>query len=1427
MQAAIPAICLSSGRSRTTNPLKCRIRPTQLPENRNPTTHTRREAGESDEESPLSENIARVRTESAYPERIKKKEWWVTWILDEVGRKRPVAPWKDGHAYPTEWNGDLPEEEKPHTDFETAKRWVEFNLDHAGLELPPEAQSDELDIGILLPNDRPPLSECISLIDWDDIRDPDTGEIHPVAAQYMRDLGGYVEISTSGTGAHQLVGGGLRKRGKFIAPIDDEPFIGDDLPQVEIYDGGRHVAMTGRHVQGTDLKVVDDQSYIDSIISEYAEAEKDAGHRVYDPESGEYDGDTPKTETETETPDSHAGAVPDPSTGEYMGPPLAALKDTKPENRSLAYHVAVETFYRGGGNAGGYAHVQNWRLEGFVAALGERDDLTREQVKDDLSGAYLDETAVECGCSHDTPHRVDYGFKRAETGRLAPPSHSTLVAYGVLPPEAVEDESSADTDEHDDETGRDLLELDVVVEPAHALAAAEAVEPDDLDRELPALQRADVDSVAIAVALTEGWIDSPNDFPEDGRYTEAYYRARDHFGAPLPKYLDNTTLEKRTDLVFAALDRVEPRHIYDGMQSEVTVADPSGKAEAKINPTWEDSESEERILAGYGRGFYCVEHSDDVDGPSTFDALQVVALEHGLVEDEFSRPRGDAFTRAYRLLRTEYDAPIPRWRATLLEHVAVLPAATRILDDDLSADTDRLSLAAAREQTEALLRNAVDVNDRAQLVTCLPGTGKSYGAVAVAADRPALYCTQRNDLKKQIEQYVEAVTDDDIHADDLSAAHLPILTDDILDDELIESGVAAVLEDGSRLLRLPGELLARVGPFEDEDDAEESHERAAADLDSDEPVLQRPTCSTASGVHGDDWQFRTQVAHALGFNPADLHRYAPLLFGESLPCQHASDHDEHESCEMSRGWDRVRDPDNPIDLLIGSPEHAFVDSATTYFERGPDGDRESRERAVFFDEFPGEAFFNQYDDRYVDRAVWLADALRGIDTREDLLDAGLESDTWVNHWIDGEGTEVGHAADAHDTLSGARDILDAAAEAERIQEQDLIDDARGLSSFNIRELRSAVEDVAERDLQVDDEAGSLSNEETLADGCETYDSLVGLANIIKTDADRTYAGDGDAGPLYALHDALTSILESLASGARRVGGFDPVDLMQRRIDALPVGGDMERALEAAVDAVNGDAPEECIDTALTILEGGRDGCRALALAGEDGYAHPNAWALLAGVVAPDEQVSTVAGESFTFDPVREGGSYKSFERNGARILADKNHHGALVRDAPSFTDVDGTSCPVIGLDATGRTTLWRIAIGRDTERLDIHETPAARRRFLRECMQLRVVQTSDEPLSYHSDPSDKNFQEDIELVRAVADKYTGDEPGALDDKGPAVLSTLKVLHELGCDPQSDPLDPMVQAHEPDTDRARRAGSKTRRRGGELREHERLRRARRS
>jgi len=891
-----------------------------------------------------------------------------------------------------------------------------------------------------------------------------------------------------------------------------------------------------------------------------------------------------------------------------------------------------------------------------------------------------------------------------------------------------------------EETDRDLLDVDVVVEPAKALAAAGAVEPDDLDKDLPELEREDVDDVAIAVALAEGRIDGPDQFPGNGGYTEAYYRARDHYGAPLPKYLDNTTLEEREDLVFAALERIGPQHILGSTRSEITVEDPDGVAFAKLNPTWEDSKSGERILAGYGPGFYCVEH--DV----TFSPIQLVALEHGLIDDETVRPWNkefttEAFKQAYRLLREDYGAPLPKWRATILEHVAILPPAVRLIGDSSAGPT----LEGAHDKTEALLRDAVRVRDRGQLITNLPGTGKTYSTAVVADETPILYLAQRNELKQQMVDYCREVREDDEDHPDAepTARHLPIFAENQLPDEVILDAVRAIEEEGRGLLRDREALLDRVDVPEDWDEDDE-----------DAVDLARESCPTADGEHGLGWALAVQTARALEQSPQEIHTHAKALFGKEVPCQHSGD------CSYTLGWEDVRTPEC-ADVLIGSPGHAYVGSATTYFEPDGDGGTDETPRAVVVDEFPGDAYMTEYGDRYLDHATWLADALVGVGTREDLTRADLETDTWLNHWLDGEGAELADVAEAIDALNAGAALFDARDEAADLLDSGRLDSVSGTSAALPR-VREALEDLA-HGAPTDVDLGRIA------------DQLVTAEATVRSDADNAYAADdAEAGALYRLADRLDSVRTSLSVVVER--DEDLLGEVERTTETLDVGGDLRRLLDDAVAALRGeDLPDALLEAAVTALQGGREGCRELAIYAEDGYAHPDAWALLAGAIAKD--VREVETETFAFDG-DEGGEFKHLKKNDATIVADKNQHGALVADHPAFTDITGSKCPLLGLDATGRTALWRLAIGRDTQRRDIHDSDAERRGFLRNAMNLTVVQTTNDPLPYHGNPEGKNFAEDLELVKTVGEELTGPGPDTLDDDAPAVISTLKVLGHL-------------------------------------------------
>lgn len=380
-----------------------------------------------------------------YPDELLDREYWVSWILDGKERKRPVAPWQTGHAYPVKWRRDLPEDERPETTFEQARRWTDFPLDHLGLDLPDDATSDELRLGIVIPVNRPPREQRVTLIDWDDVRDPDTGEVHPTAASFIQDYGGYVEISRSGKGLHQFVVGGLPgDRNKLIAPIADEAFVGDDLPGVELYDGGRHVAMTGDHVEGTERDLVDGQDCINEIVDEFGPAEIEAGYRSGDANAERERDPTDEPERPEHDVDVEIGKAPDELPTCYARALEARVNPNSTNygtNHDLNLHVALLGVYAGYPIDELTEHFRDFPLHGDTSNFDEQ--VTRQALE---------------------------GTKRKiENDALAPPSIQTLREKGILDEGevcncSIDYHGGSSSKDHDD--GRDELPalLDVAID---------------------------------------------------------------------------------------------------------------------------------------------------------------------------------------------------------------------------------------------------------------------------------------------------------------------------------------------------------------------------------------------------------------------------------------------------------------------------------------------------------------------------------------------------------------------------------------------------------------------------------------------------------------------------------------------------------------------------------------------------------------------------------------------------------------------------------------------------------------------------------------------------------------------------------------------------------------------------------------------------
>lgn len=98
----------------------------------------------------------------------------------------------------------------------------------------------------------------ITAFDFDDSRNPETGELTPLAEDAIRRLNSYAEVSPSGTGVKGFVFGRRpADRGKKNPKL-----------HVEIYNDKRFMAMTGLRVDGTPPDVMERQAEVDALCRE-------------------------------------------------------------------------------------------------------------------------------------------------------------------------------------------------------------------------------------------------------------------------------------------------------------------------------------------------------------------------------------------------------------------------------------------------------------------------------------------------------------------------------------------------------------------------------------------------------------------------------------------------------------------------------------------------------------------------------------------------------------------------------------------------------------------------------------------------------------------------------------------------------------------------------------------------------------------------------------------------------------------------------------------------------------------------------------------------------------------------------------------------------------------------------------------------------
>jgi hypothetical protein len=195
------------------------------------------------------------------PADLKQWDIWVLWVpeWDKVAR----APWQADHMYPCEWSQAKPVD--PRRDYDTASAAASVPIEtiHRRWSFPDDKPlPDAVKPAVLLP---PAHHDCpVAFVDFDDVRDPETGAITAEVADLLDRLDSYTEVSRSDEGLHTYVRGSLPEGvGKFIEPLGGPGHI-------EVYDHGRMTGGTWRHVAGTPPDHVRDaQATLDEIFDEY------------------------------------------------------------------------------------------------------------------------------------------------------------------------------------------------------------------------------------------------------------------------------------------------------------------------------------------------------------------------------------------------------------------------------------------------------------------------------------------------------------------------------------------------------------------------------------------------------------------------------------------------------------------------------------------------------------------------------------------------------------------------------------------------------------------------------------------------------------------------------------------------------------------------------------------------------------------------------------------------------------------------------------------------------------------------------------------------------------------------------------------------------------------------------------------------------
>jgi len=224
-------------------------------------------------------------TGEVIPPTLKRREDWYVTNADD---KRAYAPWKAGTERFVSW---LPPRDGNDKDtdyagtFEDAREWVdEYGaFDYYGTRSLATA----------------PDEKRLVFLDFDDVRDPESGEIHPQAWKMVSETGLFATLSSSGTGIHGYVWAESvppEMKPSFVNELDGWEHT--DNPELEFYAQDRFIVFTGEHLEDTATEIPTRSEMVHTFINDHSEPKHE--RMATEPERDRSEIEDVETTTDTE-----------------------------------------------------------------------------------------------------------------------------------------------------------------------------------------------------------------------------------------------------------------------------------------------------------------------------------------------------------------------------------------------------------------------------------------------------------------------------------------------------------------------------------------------------------------------------------------------------------------------------------------------------------------------------------------------------------------------------------------------------------------------------------------------------------------------------------------------------------------------------------------------------------------------------------------------------------------------------------------------------------------------------------------------------------------------------------------------------------------------------------------------------------------------